>query len=135
VTLSFIAAIVLNVTVPQVLWFAGRLDRNEYLRRALITYPVLDELRKHTRPGDLVFSLDNCSIAYAPEPENFHCGFDLDFQKQPALAAGVLTSRDHRYAILPLEPLGEQIRTHLHPKMQFEQLYDDEYFGLYRIRK
>jgi hypothetical protein len=135
VTLSLMAAIVLNVTVPQVLWFTGRLDRHEYLRRALITYPVLDELRKHARPGDLVFSLDNCSIAYAPEPENFHCGFDLDFHKQPEIAAGVLTSRDHRYAILPLEPLGEQIRTHLHPKLQFEQLYDDEYFGLYRIRK
>ena len=60
------ACAIIEINAPQLLYVAGAIGRDEYLSRALNTYPSLAWLRDHTTPAERTLGLENCSDVYAP---------------------------------------------------------------------
>ncbi len=93
---------ILEINAPQFDYLGGRIDRTGYLRQALATYRPLEVLRALVTPGDRVLGINNCSVAYAPDPDLFYC---LDpSPDNPAQVAHVLdhvADRRFRFVILP----------------------------------
>jgi hypothetical protein len=60
------AIMIVEINAPQLRYVAGSIGRDEYLSRALITYPSLAWLRDHATPSEHILGLENCSDVYAP---------------------------------------------------------------------
>ncbi len=94
---------IVEINAPQLRYFARRIDKNEYLREALLPYRALEFVRSAAHPGDPVLSVDACPFVYAPNPSLFDCEWQRDLNKLGPL----LLRRDYRFLILPVAPAAE----------------------------
>ncbi len=120
---GLLGAAIIEINAPQLRYFAGRIDKPGYLRQAMVPYRAVEFLRGVVQPGDEVFSLSSCVLAYAPNPSTFHCAWPSNSAPDKAMAA--LTHRDYRFLMLPvaysrLVPSG------------WKMAYADESFQVYR---
>ena len=90
---------IVELNAPQFRYFAGRIDKAGYLRQAMAPYRALEFLRTAVHPGDAVFSLSSCPLAYAPDPSAFYCVWPSE--SAPAEAMAALAQRDYRFLMLP----------------------------------
>ena len=114
---------IVEINAPQLRYFAGRIDKAGYLRQAMVPYRAVEFLRSAAHPGDAVFSLSSCVLAYAPDPSAFHCVWPAE--SAPGRSMAALTRRDYRFLMLPaaysnLVPPG------------WKMAYADESFQVYR---
>ncbi|MDQ6705848.1 MAG: hypothetical protein M3Z85_07775 [Acidobacteriota bacterium] len=61
--------------------------------------PALDYLKSAVQPGDSIFSIDNCALAYAPNEDRFEC-----VMLQPATwteAVAAFSRRPYRFLMVP----------------------------------
>jgi hypothetical protein len=119
---GLLGAAIIEVNVPQLRYFAGRIDKAEYLREAMAPYRAMEFLRGVARSRDPVLSVDSCALLYAPDPSSFDC-----LWKSPSLQEGVagsLKGRDYRFLILPT------VRSDLAPA-GWRKLYGDQSFAVY----
>lgn len=109
---SLTGTMIIEINAPQLLLLARRIDREEYLRRALATYPAMEFLKSRAGPKDLILGVDNCSAAYAPVPWNFSCAPLRDFRFVVAPAgkapSGQFTEeyRDNAFVVLRNQSLS-----------------------------
>jgi len=89
---------ILEVNIPELRYFAGRIGKQEYLREALTTYGSLEFLRTVVRSGDATLAVNNCSLAYTPDESAFDCVFVPPANWQPASA---ILDKKYRFLILP----------------------------------
>lgn len=120
-------AAIVEINGPQFGLFAGRIDRQEYLRQALATYRSLEFLRGHWTPGDWLFGVGNCSMAYAPDPLRFDCMLSRSGSYTPELVEPYLRKRSYQYLVLPRGPLESSLMGGRPP------LYQDANFAVYRL--
>lgn len=114
---------IIEINAPQFRYFAGKIDKAGYLRQAMLPYRALEFLKGAAHPGDRVFSLSSCPLAYAPDPSAFRCTWPADSPRDRVLAP--LARRDYEFLMLPpsyadLVPAG------------WEMAYSDESFQVYR---
>jgi hypothetical protein len=126
--LALLAAAIIEVNVPQLRLFAGKLDAAGYLREALVTYPSLEYLRTKAAPGERVFGIGNCSAAYAPDPAAFDCISPEDVVNWRPVAER-LVQDDFRFVIVPSGGAGAEIV----PLLKGTELYRDVNFVVYRL--
>src|SRR5205085_8598558 len=127
--LALLAAAIIDVNVPQLRLFAGKLDAAGYLREALVTYPSLDYLRTKVTPGERVFGIGNCSAAYAPDPATFDCVSPEDVVDWRRVAERI-QRHDFRFVIVPNGEAGAGIVALL----KGAEVYRDVDFVVYRVR-
>jgi len=116
------ACMIVEINAPQLLYVAGRISRDEYLSRALNTYPSLAWLRDNTSPSVRILGLENCSDVYAPPFPRYqsYCAF------RPWTAGEIETQlRTARFDWL-VAPPGEK------PPLGIE-MYRDANFVIYRL--
>jgi hypothetical protein len=126
--LALLAAAIIEVNVPQLRLFAGKLDAAGYLREALVTYPSLEYLRTKAAPGERVFGIGNCSAAYAPDPAAFDCISPEDVVNWRPVAERLVRD-DFRFVIVPSGGAGAEIFALL----KGTELYRDVNFVVYRL--
>jgi hypothetical protein len=120
---ALLASAIVEINAPQLLYFAGRIDKAGYLRRAMLPYRTLEFLHKDAHSGDAVFSAGNCAVAYAPDPSGFDC--ILESPRLGDIVKTAMAERKYRYLILPAG------HSHLAPP-DWPAVYADESFQVYR---
>ena len=125
--LALLAAAIVDVNIPQLRLFAGKLDAAGYLREALVTYPSLEYLRTKVAPGERVFGIGNCSAAYAPDPATFDCVSPEDVVDWRRVAERI-QRHDFRFVIVPSGEAGAGIVALL----KGAEFYRDGNFVVYR---
>ncbi len=123
--------IILEINAPQISLVSGRITKREFLRQALLTYPPLEFLNDRAQPGEAIFGVNNCSRAYAPDPELFGCEYVDPDPEGAALAQELISRRDYRYVILPSDPGYNPLIQILSSDRRLEQIYDDAHFRVY----
>jgi hypothetical protein len=88
-----------ELNAPQLSYFAFRIDKPGYLREALATYRALEFVRQASQPGDRVFSVDACSVAYVRDPAAFDCTM-WTHQAPPEIRAQI-AAKDYHFLIVP----------------------------------
>ncbi len=134
---ALLPTLMLEVNLPQINWFVGRLDQDGYLRAALRDYPAIAFLRERHGPGENVVAVNNCSSAYAVEPAQYRCvRYHLRMAPEVLGAiAGVVRWSDPEYLVLPQEPLGDAVLNALPPGQWGKAVFADQSFQvLPRIR-
>jgi hypothetical protein len=114
---------IVEINAPQFRYFAGRIDKPGYLRQAMVPYRALEFVRGAVHPGDAVFSLSSCLLAYAPDPSAFYCAWPSESAPGKAMAA--LGQCDYRFLMLPVAYSG------LVPR-GWKMAYADESFQVYK---
>lgn len=130
---SLTVMFILEVNAPQFRLFAKKLDGEGYLSEALLTYPSLEYLKGRAGPNDLVYSLRNCSRAYAPYPDRFVCAYHRSSSEGFERAEQNLAARDYRYMILPEGPDYQPVLETQLQKRRVEHLFSDENFAVYEL--
>jgi hypothetical protein len=120
---SLLVVTLLQINVPELKIFARQLDWPGYLRVWSSAYPSLEYLRAQAQPGDLVLSVGNCAVAYAPEPARFH---GICEETTPSLDAirAELGREPYRFLVLPK-------RLALNPGTP--PAFEDKYYAVYRL--
>jgi len=122
---------IIELNGPQLLYFAGRLDKAGYLREALQTYRSLEFLGTVVVPGDAVASAGNCSTAYAPGGIRFvaWCGpkdYTATIQRN-------IGCKPFQYVVLPDHSQGGSPEAVLRQYRNLTRLFDDSNFSVYRL--
>lgn len=119
----------LEVTAPQLLWMAGRLDSDGFLRQALPGYTASQSLRSRVTANDRVLALDGCPNPYMPYPGTVRCYFHYDFADSAPLLLAEIRQGHYRYLILPATPL----RDALLQTLPATPVYNDNSFAVYDV--
>jgi hypothetical protein len=129
--IAVMGLMIIEINGPQFAYFAGRLDKPGYLRAAMRTYGSVEYLKHSAGTDASVYSVENFSRAYAPDPWRF----DAMWCAPESCVAGEVVSQVKKsgahYAILPENPLilPEVLDRLGRP----ERLYRDPYFSVYRL--
>lgn len=102
---GLLGAAIVEVNAPQLRYFAGRIDKTEYLRETLLPYRAIEFVRGAAHPGDPVLSLQACPFVYAPDPSVFDCVWPSDLARNKLNV--LLQRRDYHFLILPVSRAGE----------------------------
>ena len=129
-----LSAMIFSVNAPQLALFSGRIGEEEYLRRTLITYPVLERLGEEAQPGDWTLGVGIMTAAYAPDPARFDCERTFDPQISRERVRELLASGMYRFLITPRRRAGRAILADLASELEAEQVYADTRFTLHRLK-
>ncbi len=121
---------ILEVNAPQLALLAGRIDRDAYLSRTLVTYPSLLALRGISAPDSLTLGVGNCATAYAPFPWRYAC---LEGDTSVSRIQAVLAKHRFRFLVLPSARAHPDLLRSLDPNGDFDPEYADANFTIYRI--
>ncbi|HLN00100.1 MAG TPA: hypothetical protein VK335_12500 [Bryobacteraceae bacterium] len=102
---GLLGAAIVEVNAPQLRYFAGRIDKAEYLREALVPYRVMEFVRGVAGPQDPILSVDACPFLYVPNPSLFDCVWSSDLLREKLDVQ--LLRRNYRFLILPVARAGE----------------------------
>ena len=97
---GLLGAAIIEINGPQLRYFAWRFDRQDYLRAAMAPYRPIAYVQSVARPGDAILSIDDCPLAYAPNPSEFHCLWQADVANDRMRA--LLKRPDCRFLVVPL---------------------------------
>ncbi len=120
---------IIEVNGPQLAYFAGRLNSEGYLREALATFRSTEYLRGVARPGQGVFGVMDCSVAYAPDPASFDCTFGKTDQAIRDTVACKFEQEHFEYLIRPASGLGSAAESAI-PGAQ--KVYQDSDFWVFK---
>jgi hypothetical protein len=127
---ALLAASIVEINVPQFQLFAGKIDNEDYLRQALVSYPSLEYLKTQTAPGDRVLGVENCSAAYAPDPAAFDCVWPASGPDYWGEMENRLGQSRFRFLIVPTRETEAGAPPGLNDAVL---LYRDAAFSVYRL--
>ena len=114
---------IVEINAPQLRYFAGRIGKAGYLREAMVPYRSIEFLKGIVGPGEAILSLDNCPLAYAPNPSLFHCLWQAE--SAPDAIRAEAARRDYGFLILPVA------RADL-AEARWRKVYADESYEIYQ---
>lgn len=108
---GLLPVLMLEVNAPQLAYLAGKLDKEAYLREAMADYGAVAFLNGRQQAGERVFSINNCSSAYATDPARFRClRYDHAFEPRVVEAIrGAVTASQPAYIVLPADERGDLV--------------------------
>ena len=69
---ALLPSMIVEINGPQLFYFAGRIDREQYLKTTVNYYPSIRYLRENVPHDAMILSLNNAARGYAPSPGRFH---------------------------------------------------------------
>jgi hypothetical protein len=126
---SFTVCVLLEVSAPQLLWFAGRISSAEYLRAALPPFAAAEALAGRAGPDDRILAVDGCASPYSPFAGRTACFSTTDLGRTPEGVAAHAREGCYRFIILPVEPRRGQVRALLGG----EEVYRDDRHAVYDL--
>jgi hypothetical protein len=129
-TFSLAVCTLIEVSPPQLLWAAGRLNTDGFLRQALPVYAASQSLHGKANKADRILALDACPTPYAPFPGTVRCLHHSDFNDSAPRLLDEIKTGAYRFVILPPTPLRQQALLSLTPK----EVYSDPQFAVYDLR-
>jgi len=130
---SLSLTLILEMNAPRLALFARRIGPQQFLRETLITYRSMEAMNRVARPGELAYSVGNCSTFYSTI--EFHCYYDHEGNYLIERVARDLRETHYQYLIVSnqwAEPRHMAVVEHYY---QAELLHHDQAFRLYRLRR
>jgi hypothetical protein len=129
--IAMMGFMIVGINGPQFAYFAGRLDKQGYLRAAMQAYGAVEFLSRTDRTHARVLGVDNVARAYSPDPSDFDA---MWCPSQRACDADKIVARAKQdgaeYLILPEHKVPNEVLERLGSP---EKVYRDEYFSVYRL--
>ena len=126
---SLAVCALIEVSAPQLSWWAGRITSDTFLRQALPTYSAVRSLQGKATPADRVMALDGCAPLYAPFAGTVRCAYQVDFADSPARIVAEITGGRYRFLIAPHAPIPQQVVKSL----QGSEIYRDAQFAVFDL--
>lgn len=123
---------IIGINGPQIGYFAGRLNREQYLRGAMQAYGAVEFLHHTGNPHATVFGIKNLARAYAPDPHVFSgmwCAFGRPCRTDRVIAK--TRASNPEYLIVPED--GTVAREALEQLGSPARVYRDAYFSVYHF--
>jgi hypothetical protein len=124
-------ALILEMNVPRLKLFARRIGEQQFLRESLVTYRAIEAMNRVARPGDLAYSVGNCSTFYSNI--EFHCYYDAWNNYSLEQIEHDLRVTSYEYLIVPAgwaEPGHLKV---VEAVYRPSPLYADPHFRVYRL--
>jgi dolichyl-phosphate-mannose-protein mannosyltransferase len=132
---SICVILILEVNAPQFRYLFSHRDREQYLQEALGTYPSLRLLGSMAAPGDRVLGINNCSMAYAPDPDIFYCRErDPNNPEDVVDLTGTLNDPRFRFVIIPSTPRWREVLQERAGQRPYRNLSTGDNFSIYELR-
>lgn len=125
--------LILEMNVPRLKLFARRIGQEQFLRASLITYPSLEALNRLAHPGEVAYSVGNCSTFYSNI--EFHCYYDHTNRYQLDQIARDVRETHYTWLVVAnawAEPGHLDVVRHFY---HVELVHHDEAFRVYRLRR
>ncbi len=131
---ALMGLMIVGINGPQFSYFAGRLDKREYLRAAMQAYGAVEYL-DHIHANDAaVFAVENLARIYAPNPFQFQAMWCPSNARCKPEAVALNTQRNQAdYLILPEN--GRVPPEALAQLGNPERVYRDAYFSVYHLTR
>jgi len=128
-----LVTVILEMYPRQPALLAGRIDRRQFLSAELTPFSAIDFLNGRAGRGDLVLSVGNWAVSYAPYPADVnHVYRNERYYFTNDLAE--LALRPYRFLILPAsENLAELVQA-ARAIRAVELLHADSHFRVYRVK-
>jgi hypothetical protein len=128
-TFSLAVCTLIEVSPPQLLWAAGRLNTDGFLRQALPVYAASQALQGKAAKTDRILALDGCPAPYAPFAGTVRCVYRTDFNDSAPRLLDEIKTGAYRFVILPPTPL----RQHALLTLSAKEVYSDVQFTVYDL--
>lgn len=128
-----LVTVILEAYPSQPAFLLNRISREEFLRRELPPFGVMQALHGRAGPDDLVLSIGAWSIAYAPFPGKVNHVYRNSRAYTPADLAPA-GDRSYAFLILPAASNLNELKRQADQYGRWEAVYSDPYFRLYRSR-
>jgi hypothetical protein len=125
--------LILEINVPRLKLFAGRIGQEEFLRDSLITYRSIEALNRAAQPGELAYAVGNCSTFYSKI--EFHCYYDHLSRYSLEQVARDLRETHYTWLVVSndwAEPGHMAVVRHYY---EAELIHRDPGFQVYRLRR
>jgi hypothetical protein len=114
----------MEINAVQLKLLAHQIDWVDYLRIWPSVYRPIEYLRQASQPGDLILSIDDCAVAYAPDPARFHGYCTNDHVYSHDLVRSELERMHYRFLLLPQK---------LNYDPGVPASYRDDFYVIYRL--
>jgi hypothetical protein len=125
--------LILEMNVPRLKLFAGRIGEEEFLRQSLITYRSIEALNRAAQPGEVAYAVGNCSTFYSKT--EFHCYYDHLNRYSLDQVARDLRETHYTWLVVSndwAEPGHMAVVRHYY---EVELIHRDSGFQVYRLRR
>ena len=132
---AMLPSMITEINGPQLRYFAGQIDRHQYLTETVRYYPSIDYLERNVEPDSLVLSLDNAARGYAPNPAQFHfISCKGGIKRCTANARQFLARYEYDFVVLPTVFTG-RFKELMRDSYETQQGHQDEGYSVYRIKR
>ena len=132
---ALLPTMISEINGPQLSYFAGRIDRESYLRQTLAFYPSIRYLADNAPHEALVLSINNSARGYAPSPGRFHfVGAYRNRDHAMLTAQRSMSEWDYDYAVVPTMGAG-RIQELMAVRYESEQEHRDQEYTVLRLSK
>ena len=127
--------LMIEMTAPRLLYFAGLASRDGVLESALPSYNALQKVRSWAVPGDVVATFDDCASAYAPDPCRSLCCVPQQHERARGRAAQDLLDVAPRFVILPNNAEGVRVGREMESQVSLRERYRDDAYTVYEAKR
>ena len=132
---ALLPSMIVEINGPQLLYFAKRIDREQYLSTTVGYYPSIQYIRDNLPHDSMILSLNNAGRGFAPSPGRFHFisahrGVRLAVDKTKAKLRRI----DYDYTVVPtmMAPRFEDLMS---SEYSIEQRHADRDYTVFAIER
>ncbi len=132
---ALLPSMIVEINGPQFFYFAGRLDREQYLRTTVSYYPSIRYLNENAPRDALVLSLNNAARGYSSSPGRFHFVSAHKGIRPAVEAAKLKLARiEFDYAVVPTM-MARRFSELISISHSVEEQYADQHYTVFALRR
>lgn len=133
---ALLPALMLEVNVHQLRYFARRIDRTGYVRAMLKEYPSIEYLNSHLTGREWALAIDNCALAYANDPLRFRCMELRGAMSRERVEDVIDVVRDNApdFLVLPADETGDLLLPPARAAGYRQAIFEDASYRVLRRR-
>ena len=132
---ALLPTMITEINAPQLLYFAGRLDRDQYLEKTMRYQPSIRHLWGNVPRDAMVLSINNAARGYAPSPGRFHF-IAAKGRTQSVVRTTISHMAKYRYeyAVVPTM-MSRSFREMVADRFDAEPEHTDPEYTVFRLRE
>jgi len=131
---ALLPTMITEINAPQFLYFAGRLDRDQYLEKTMRYQPSIRYLRESVPHDAVILSINNAARGYAPSPGRFHfVAAKGRTQSVVRTTNSYMDNYQYDYAVVPTM-MSRSFRGMVADRYEAEAEHTDSEYTVFRLR-
>ena len=131
---ALLPTMITEINAPQLLYFTGRLDREQYLAKTMRYQPSIRYLWENVPHDAVILSINNAARGYAPSPGRFHfVAAKGRTQSVVRTTTWYMAEHHYDYAVVPTM-MGLNFREMIADRYEAEPEHTDPEYTVFRLR-